>query len=95
MSAERLYSRWKKSKRLREPVDVRLTVSFKFGDNDEALTMIDDRRVPMVGSLLENRDRILRGFSTLLFKAAMLQPKIARELLPVIARWSHPRRRKS
>jgi hypothetical protein len=95
MSAKRLRSKWaKRRKGSRERVDVRLTVRFKFGEeSDEQLTMIDDRSVPMVGSLLENRDRILHGFSTLLFKAALLQPKIARELAPLVARLSRSRRR--
>jgi hypothetical protein len=77
----------KRRARRAAPVDVQLTVRFKFGPApSETVTMIDDRRVPMAGSLLDNRDRILRGFTRLLFKAVALQPKLARELWPLLGR---------
>lgn len=76
-----------------EPLDVHLTVQLKFGQApDDTLTMIDGRRVPMAGSLLDNRDRILRGFTRLLVKAATLQPKLARELWPLLGRVNRTRR---
>ena len=78
-----------------EPLDVHLTVRFKFGQApDDTLTMIDGRRVPMAGSLLDNRDRIIRSFTRLLIKAATLQPKLARELWPLLGR-AHSSRRDS
>ncbi len=79
-----------------EPLDVNLTVRFKFGEApDDTLTMIDGRRVPMAGSLLDNRDRILRGFTRMLVKAATLQPKLARELWPLLGRVNRTGRKSS
>ena len=72
-------------RRSREPVDIRLTVAFRFGDQPgEQVTMMDDRHIPFVGSLFESRDKILRGFTRLLIKAGAQQPKVARELLPLL-----------
>lgn len=64
---------------------MRMTVRFNFGDApEEAVTVMDDRRVPMVGSVFESRDRILRGFTNLLIRASVVQPKVARELFPLL-----------
>lgn len=69
--------------RPRPPVDVELSVAFRFGDAPEdRVTVIDARRVPMIGSLLDNRDRIVRGFVSLLLRAAVSQPRVARQLFP-------------
>lgn len=66
------------------PLEVRLTMRFKFGDEpDDVITMMDDRAVPMVDSVFRNRDRIVRTFVRLLVKAGMAQPRVARELFPV------------
>ena len=83
-------------RRLREgPLEVRMTVRFNFGDApDEAVTVMDDRRVPMVGSVFESRDRILRGFTSLLLRASMVQPKVAKELFPVLRLLPGGRRKK-
>jgi hypothetical protein len=76
----------KRSRRkAREPLDVRLTVKVKFGDqSDETVTIMDDRAVPMVDSVFYYRDQIFKGISTMLFKAIALQPKLAREVLPLV-----------
>jgi len=67
-----------------EPVTVRLTVRFKFGESkNDTMTMIDDREISMVGGVLEYRDRIMRGFATLLLRAAAAKPGLTRELLPL------------
>lgn len=72
----------RKRARKAEPLDIELTVRFNFGDRPhERVTVIDQRRVPMVGGLIANRDRILRGFVHLLLRAAARQPAVARELL--------------
>ena len=56
--------------RSREPLEIDLTVKMNFGDRaSEAVTLIDDRRVPLVGSVFENRDRIAREFVKLLVRA--------------------------
>ncbi len=74
----------RKRRSRKDPVDVQLSVSFRFGDEPEdQVTMIDQRRIPMVGGLLANRDRIIRGFVTLLTRTALTQPRLARQLFPL------------
>jgi hypothetical protein len=69
-------------KRRREPLDVILTVKFNFGDAPgDAVTLMHERRVPLVGSVFENRDRIAREFLRLLVKAGARQPRVMRRLL--------------
>lgn len=86
-------------KRHREPLDIKLSVAFRFGDAPEdRVTVMNDRSVPLVGTVFESRDRILRGFSRLLFKAAAMQPKVASELVPILklaggaGRWKNPKK---
>jgi hypothetical protein len=70
-----------------EPLEVRVSLSFRFGDEPEdRVLMLDDRRVPMVGSVFEYRDRIARSFALLLLRAGASQPKVLAEILPA-ARW--------
>lgn len=72
-------------RRDREPVEVRLSVRFRFGDGPgDTLSVMQDQRVPMVDSVLSNRDRILHAFTAMLVRASLAQPKIARELLPLL-----------
>lgn len=67
-----------------QAVDVRLTVQVRFGrEPQDAVTIIEDRRVPVVGGILRYRDRIIRGFLRVLLRAAALQPKVLRVLLPL------------
>ena len=71
--------------REKEPVDVHLTVRFNFGDGPaDAITVIDDRKVPMVDSVFKSRDRIVRGFVSLLLKSGFKSPAVTREIFPVI-----------
>lgn len=76
-----------KGRRAKTPLDVRLTVRVRFGDGgDETVTMMDDRSIPMVDSVFAYRDRILKGMTRLLYTAATLQPRLARELKPLVGR---------
>lgn len=69
-----------------EPLEVELSVSFKFGDQpDDRLTPIDRRKLPMVDSVFRNRDRIMRQFAALLFKTGLSSPKVVGRVLPVPA----------
>lgn len=66
-----------------EPLEVDLTVAFRFGDEPgDKVTMIDNRRVPMVGSVFEQRDSLVRGFVKLLLRAGLTQPKVLSEVVP-------------
>jgi len=77
--------RIKFKRRAPQPVDVHLTLKMNFGDEkDDAITVIDNRRVPMVGSVFTYRDKIVRGFALLLVKTGLAQPRVARELFPVL-----------
>jgi hypothetical protein len=61
--------------RRKEPLDVVLTLKLNFGDSPgDALTLLEEQRVPLVGSVFENRDRIAREFLRLLLKASSRQP---------------------
>lgn len=78
--------REKGEKRLRkgDPLEVELTVSFKFGEEPgDTLTPIRERRVPMVDSVFKNRDRIVRAFVRLLVKTGMTSPKVVGQMLPL------------
>jgi len=67
--------------RNRKPMDVVLTLKVNFGDHpDDALTLIEERRVPLAGSVFENRDRIAREFVSLLMKAGA-HPRVLKRLL--------------
>lgn len=74
-----------RQRRAQNPLEVRMTLRFKFGDEpQESVTVMDDRRMPMVGSVFESRDRILRSFTMLLVRTGLTQPKVARELFPAL-----------
>lgn len=68
-----------------EPLEVELTVAFRFGDAPgDRVVMIDNRKVPMAGSVFDSRDAIMRNFAKLLIKAGMTQPKVLQEVLPAM-----------
>lgn len=72
-------------RRAREPLDVQLTVDVIFGDApDERLRMIDKRNIPMVNSVFEARDTILRQFALLTLRAGVAQPRVFAELVPLV-----------
>lgn len=68
-----------------EPLEVRLTLRYRFGSEpDDAVTVMDDRPVPMVESVFKNRDRILRALATTMIRAGASQPKVLKEMIPVL-----------
>lgn len=75
-----------RAKRLRkgDPLEVELTVSFRFGEEPgDRVTPIRERKVPMVDSVFKNRDRIIRSFVKLLFKTGLSSPKVVGHLVPL------------
>jgi len=69
------------------PLEVFLTVRARFGPaEDDHITMIERRRVPMVNSVFENRDRILRQFVKLLVVGGFKSPRVVSELNPLTRR---------
>ncbi len=74
-----------RARRKQAPLEVRLTLNYKFGDDPgDVVNIMDDRRIPMVNSVFENRDRIMRGFVMSLLRAGASQPKVIREVFPAI-----------
>lgn len=68
-----------------EPLEVQLTVAFRFGeDPGDRVVMIDNRSIPMVDTVFESRDTIVRNFAKLLVRAGLTQPKVLQELLPAL-----------
>lgn len=73
------------ARRRREPLEVDLTVVVRFGEAEEdRVVLMEERRLAMIGSIFRYRDRIARFLVTGLVRAAMLQPKVARRVLPGI-----------
>ncbi len=76
----------KRDARLRkgDPLQVELTVSFKFGDEPgDVKTPIRERQVPMVDSVFKSRDRIIKTFVGLLVKTGLSTPKVAAQIWPI------------
>lgn len=72
------------SRKAQPPLDVDLTLVFRFGDAPEdQVTVLDQQRVPMVDSVFASRDVIQRHFVKLLLKAAVAQPRVMSEILPL------------
>lgn len=70
-------------RRGQDPLEVELTVSFRFGEEaEDRVTPIRQRKLPMVNSVFESRDRILRAFVTLMLKTGLSTPKVAGQILP-------------
>lgn len=72
-----------RARRKAEPVEVKLTLRYRFGDEpDDTVTVMDDRAIPMVDSVFKNRDRIVRALAMTLVRAGITRPKVVSELVP-------------
>lgn len=70
-----------------EPLEVRLSVRYRFGEAPEdQVTMVNDRPIPMVGSVFRHRDAIVRNFAFMTLRAGVHSPSALAELLPPL-RW--------
>ncbi len=75
----------RRSRRQAEPLKLKLTVAVRFGEDEEdRVVLVDDREVFMFDSIFRYRDLIARYTVTGLFRAAMLQPKVAAKLFPTL-----------
>lgn len=64
---------------------MRLTFKINFGESpDDAVTVMHERRVPMVNSVFDQRDRIIRTFAMSLLRVGLAQPKVVREVFPAM-----------
>lgn len=69
----------------RTPLELDLTVVVRFGDEPEdKVVLVQERQLKMLGSVFIYRDKIARFLATGLLRAAMLQPRIARKVLPLV-----------
>jgi len=74
-----------RARRSAEPLEVKLTLRYRFGDEpDDTVTVMDDRAIPMVDSVFKNRDRIVRALAMTLVRAGITRPKVVSELVPGI-----------
>jgi len=74
-------------RRRKPPLDVQLTLRMNLGDSPgDVVTLVDDRRVPLVGSVFENRDRIAREFLRLLATVGLRRPATVRQMFPFLRR---------
>jgi hypothetical protein len=73
----------KRLKRRRPPpLEVELTVVMNLGDApQDAVTLVRERRVPLVGSVFENRDRIARSFLRLIAASPLRSRNVMRKIL--------------
>ncbi|GAC1620826.1 MAG: hypothetical protein NVS9B10_02940 [Nevskia sp.] len=72
-------------RRAQEPLEVKLSLRYRFGDEPgDTVTMMDDRAIPMVESVFKNRDKILRGLAMTLIRAGASQPKVLSEMVPAL-----------
>ena len=68
--------------RRKQPMDVILTLKVNFGGSPgDAMTLLEEQKIPLVGSVFENRDRIAREFLRLLLAATSRQPRVLKTLL--------------
>jgi hypothetical protein len=75
----------KRSRRQKEPMDLQLSLRMNFGDKpDDAITVMDNANIPLVGSVFDSRDRIMRAFAMTMLKVGLAQPRVARELFPFL-----------
>lgn len=85
LSGRKSKSNAAREKQEEEPLEVDLSLVFRFGDEPgDTVTVLDNRRVPMVGSIFDSRDAIMRGFVRHLIKAGLSQPKVLSEVVPAL-----------
>lgn len=85
MKGDRIISKRQRRQRgRRRPLDVQLTLKMNLGKlPGDAVTLVDDRRVPLVGSVFENRNRIAREFLRLLAGVALRRPGTVGDMFPL------------
>lgn len=73
-------------RRKKKPLDVRLTMRVRFGESeDEQVTVVDDRRLKLIGSAFQYRDRAVNFLVYEVLRAGARQPKVYGSLAPAAA----------
>lgn len=75
-----------KSRAERDPLEINLTLVIRTGpDPVDRFTIMNNRKIPMVGSVFEYRNRIQRFVVRALLKVASSSPAVYREVAPGLA----------
>jgi hypothetical protein len=70
-------------RREKKPLDIRLTMRVRFGEQpDEQVTVVNDRRLKLVGSVFQYRDRAINFLVYEVLRAGARQPKVYGGLAP-------------
>jgi hypothetical protein len=73
-------------RREKKPLDIRLTMRVRFGaEPDEQVTVVNDRRLKLVGSAFQYRDRAINFLVYEVLRAGARQPKVYGGLAPAAA----------
>lgn len=68
-----------------EPLEIFVSFAVRTGaEPDQHHQILDHQRIPMVGTVFDNRDRIMRYVAMNIIKVAALQTELARSLTPVL-----------
>jgi hypothetical protein len=80
-------SKGERRRREKEPLDIRLTMRVKFGeDPDDVVTVVDNRRLKLAGSAFQYRDRAIRFLVYNVLRAGAQRPKIYGRFGPTLSR---------
>lgn len=70
-------------RREKKPLDVRLTMRVRFGaEPDEQVTVVNDRRLRLIGSAFKYRDQAINFVVYQVLRAGVRQPKVYGGLAP-------------
>lgn len=73
----------RRQRREPEPVDLRLSFTVRTGDEeDDVITIMDERELKMVGSVFQYRDQAARFLAMTLVKVAATNRKVFRQVVP-------------
>jgi hypothetical protein len=70
-------------KREKKPVDIRLTMRVKFGKTtDDVITVVDNRRLKLIGSAFQYRDRAISFVVYQILRAGSRRPRVYGRFAP-------------
>jgi hypothetical protein len=73
-------------RREKKPLDIRLTMRVRFGEQpEEQVTVVNNRRLRLVGSAFKYRDRAVNFLVYEVLRAGARQPKVYGGLAPAAA----------
>lgn len=70
-------------RREKKPLDIRMTMRVRFGQEpDEEVTVVNDRRLKLVGSVFKYRDKAINFMVYEVLRAGARQPKVYGGMAP-------------